>query len=91
MGRADLADFADVRSPADLEGKLNSHVIKKITVNARRHKDGTVTARTTIEMHDSQAALEKLARHLGLFDGPGDSEEKPLVIKVIKGVSMDDL
>jgi len=91
MGRADMAEFADVRSPAGLEKKLNSHVVKRITVQARQHKDGTVTAKTTIELHDAQGALEKLARHLGLFEGAGDSEDKPLVIKVLKGVSMDDL
>jgi phage terminase small subunit len=67
MGRADMAEFADVRSPADLEDKLNSHVVKRITVQARRHKDGTITAKTTIELHDAQGALEKLARHLGLY------------------------
>jgi hypothetical protein len=91
MGRADMAEFADVRSPADLEDKLNSHVVKKITVQARRHKDGTITAKTVIELHDAQSALEKLARHLGLFEGAGDNEDKPLVIKVLKGVSMEDL
>lgn len=91
MGRADMAEFADVRSPGDLEGKLNSHVVKKITVQARRHKDGTITAKTVIELHDAQGALEKLAHYLRLFEGAGDSEDKPLVIKVLKGVSMDDL
>jgi hypothetical protein len=91
MGRADMAEFADVRSPADLEGKLNSHVVKKIVVQARRHKDGTITAKTTIELYDAKGALDSLARHLRLFEGAGDSEDKPLVIKVLKGVSMDDL
>ena len=91
MGRADMAEFADVRSPADLEGKLNSHVVKKITVHARRHTNGTITAKTTIELYDAQAALEKLARHLGLFEAAGDSEDKPMIIKVLKGVSMDDI
>lgn len=91
MGRADMAEFADVRSPADLEGKLNSHVVKKITVQARRHKDGTITAKTVIELHDAKGALDSLARHLGLFEEAGDSEDKPLIIKVLKGVSMDDL
>jgi len=67
MGRSDMAEFADVRSPADLEGKLNSHCVKKITVQARRHKDGTVTARTTIELYDAKAALDSLARHHDLF------------------------
>lgn len=89
MGRADMAEFADVRSPADLEGKLNSHVVKKITVQARRHKDGTITAKTVIELHDAKAALDSLARHLGLFEGASD--DKPLVIKILKGISMDDL
>jgi hypothetical protein len=60
-------------------------------VQARRHKDGTITAKTVIELHDAQGALEKLARHLGLFEGAGDSEDKPLVIKILKGISMDDL
>jgi hypothetical protein len=91
MGRGDMAEFADVRSPADLEGKLNSHVVKKITVNARRNKDGTITARTVIELYDAKGALDSLARALGLFDSAGDSDDKPLVIKVLKGVSMDDL
>lgn len=91
MASGDMAEFADVRSPADLKGNLHSHLVKKITVQARKHKDGTITAKTTIELHDAQAALEKLARHLGLFEGAGDSEDKPLIIKVLKGVSMDDL
>jgi hypothetical protein len=67
MGRADMAKFADVRAPADLKDNLDSHLVKKIVVQARRHKDGTITAKTTIELHDAQAALEKLARHHGLF------------------------
>jgi hypothetical protein len=91
MGRADMAEFADVRFPADLEDKLNSHVVKKVTVAARRHKDGTVTARTTIELYDAKGALDSLARMLGLFEEAGNSEDKPLVIKVLKGVSMNDL
>jgi hypothetical protein len=82
MARADIAEFADVRSPADLEDKLNSHVIKKITVQARRHKDGTITAKTTIELHDAQGALEKLARHHGLFKDRLDitSGDQPFTI-----------
>ena len=91
MGRADMAKFTDVRAPVDLKDNLDSHLVKKIVVQARRHQDGTITAKTTIELHDAQAALEKLARHLGLFEGAGDSEDKPLIIKVLKGVSMDDL
>lgn len=91
MGRADMAKFADVRSPADLKDNLHSHLVKKITVQARRHKDGTITAKTVIELHDAQAALEKLARILGLFEKAGVSEDKPLIIKVLKGVSMSDL
>jgi hypothetical protein len=71
MGRADMAEFADVRSPADLVGKLNSHVVKKITVNAKKVIDKagavTITAKTTIELHDAQGALEKLGRYHGLF------------------------
>jgi hypothetical protein len=67
MGRADMAEFADVRSPADLKDKLNSHVVKKITVHARKHKDGTITAKTVIELHDAQGALHKLGQYHDLF------------------------
>jgi hypothetical protein len=82
MGRADMAEFADVRAPGDLEGKLNSHVVRKITVQARRHKDGTITAKTVIELHDAQGALEKLARHHGLFKDRLDitSGDQPFTI-----------
>jgi hypothetical protein len=82
MGRADLAEFADVRSPADLEYKLNSHVIKKITIQGRKNKDGSSWARTIIELHDSQGALEKLARHHGLFKDRLDitSGDEPFTI-----------
>ncbi len=82
MGRADMAKFADVRSPADLKGNLHSHLVKKITVQARKHKDGTITAKTTIELHDAQAALEKLARHHGLFKDRLDitSGDQPFTI-----------
>ncbi len=82
MGRADMAEFADVRSPADLEGKLNSHVVKKITVQARRHTDGTITAKTVIELHDAQGALEKLGRYHDLFKNRLDitSGDQPFTI-----------
>lgn len=82
MGRADMVEFARVRSPADLEGKLNSHVVKRITVQARKHKDGTITAKTTIELHDAQGALEKLGRHHGLFKDRLDitSGDQPFTI-----------
>lgn len=82
MGRADMAEFADVRSPTDLEGKLNSHVVKKITVQARRHQDGTITAKTTIELHDAQGALEKLGRYHDLFKNRLDitSGDQPFTI-----------
>lgn len=91
MGRADMAEFADVRSPADLEGKLNSHVVKRITVQARKHKDGTITAKTTIELHDAQGALEKLARHHGLFKDRLDitSGGQPFTIDDLAGAAKD--
>jgi hypothetical protein len=67
MGRADMADFADVRDPSDLKEIAKSPLIKKFIVTERRNKDGIETVKTTIELHDAQSALEKLARHHGLF------------------------
>ena len=45
-----------------------------------------------IEFYDAQAALVHLGRAHGLFNsGPGESEDKPFIVKVIRGVSIDDL
>lgn len=64
--RADLGPFLTFNksgeASVDLEAMRDaglSHLIKKL----KRHADGS----TTIELHDSQAALDKLARVHGLY------------------------
>lgn len=67
QARADMADFAKVRTQADL-GKLSqSHLVKKITAHYRQLDNGQVTGRITIDLHDAQKALELLGKHHGLF------------------------
>jgi len=82
MGRADMADFADVRQPSDLEGKINSHLVKEITIDARRNKDGTITARTRIKLHDALRALEMIGKDHGRFKERIDltTGDKPFTI-----------
>lgn len=35
--------------------------------------------------------MERRAKLLGLDDFPGATEEKPMIVKILRGVSMDDL
>ena len=66
MGRADMADFTDVRQPEDLKEIKQSPLVKKIIVTERKSGDATIV-KTTIELHDAQAALYKLGQHHDLF------------------------
>jgi phage terminase small subunit len=99
IGRADIADFVQVEQPSDLlrpEHRGRTHVIKKFkrNVTITRTKDGGEIEHqyTELELHDPLSALDKMGRHHALFDkAVGESEEKPFVVKVIKGVSTDDL
>ena len=82
MGRADMADFTDVRQPEDLKEIKQSPLVKKFIVTERKSGDDTEIVKTTIELHDAQAALEKLARHHGLFKDRLDitSGDQPFTI-----------
>lgn len=44
-----------------------------------------------VQLVDSQAALDKLARAQGVYDDEVGTDDKPYVVKVIKGVSPDDV
>lgn len=99
MARGDMGDFAAVRAQADLADHPKSELVKKIvqhytqtTRGQGKNEQTEIKARIALDLHDAQKALEDLAKIYGLFEKEtGSSEEKPLVIKVIKGVSMDDL
>lgn len=99
IGRADIADFVGIEKPSDLldpQYRGKTHVIKKFerNVTITRMKDGGEIENqyTKLELHDPLSALDKMGRHHGAFDkGAGESEDKPFIVKVIKGVSTDDL
>jgi hypothetical protein len=78
QARVSVADFLDERGNLDLEAvKKMGHLIKSIT-DTRYGK--------RIELHDGQAALVHVGRHLGLFTdrtelvGEGGG---PLVVKIV--------
>ena len=89
--RADIREFIEVLPGGrlvliNLEKATdtgNTHLIKKIKITK---------AGPELELHDSQAALVHLGRHYGLFtDKVEHSGEVETVVKVLKGVSVDDL
>lgn len=72
--RADIDDFLDV----DVNGHtrinldkapLKRSVIKNIKETSRLSADGELTRTFRIELYDAQAALDKLAKASGLYDG----------------------
>lgn len=91
MARADLSQIPKFENIQELDGHPLSHTIKKYKITKRRKQDDTEIINIEIELNDPQGALDKLAKILSLYDQAGVSDDKPLVIKVLKGVSTDDL
>ena len=94
QARGNIARFASVSSTEDVEA-LNGEaaIIKKFKCRRYIPKDNSDPYEDIeLELYDAQVALDKIGRHLGLYDtGVGFSEDKPFVIKVVKGVSVDDV
>lgn len=88
IGRANIADFAHVSSGNDLRELGDSAaVVKKFKRKITRdNKTETEYEELELELYPADVNLERLGRHLGLFDGAGSSEDKPLIVKVIKGM-----
>ena len=58
-------------------------VVAKIDVSLTRNDDGSVTRVAKIKLADKLAALEKLGRHLGLFDkGQTCTAENPIAVLI---------
>lgn len=101
MARGDIADFIGIETPSDLlneEYRGKTHVIKKVKrhVTTTRNKDGgeVVNEYTELEMYSALDALDKVARSYGLFVDRQEitgADDGPVVVKVLKGVSTDDL
>ncbi len=68
----------DVTSPA---AKENLPLLKKYKVTHGVTKSGQPWTSVEIELYDAQSALEKIARHLGLFKEIGDPD-RPLNVKL---------
>lgn len=62
--RGDMGDFINGSGQVDLDqARHKTHLIKRYTTDEREH--GT---KTTLELYDAQAALNKIGQHLGLYD-----------------------
>lgn len=66
IGFSNIADFLlpDGRINADLTDRAKWRLVKKIKVTS----EGEGVVRTELELHDKLAALDKLGKHLGLFN-----------------------
>lgn len=68
QARADMADFAGVRTQNDLVDLPQSALVKKITAVYRKSEaTGDITGRVVIDLHDAQEALKMIGKHYGLF------------------------
>ncbi|QTL05846.1 terminase small subunit [Aquabacter sp. L1I39] len=73
--------FADIGQLFDAEGKLkplsqldpdDRAAIRSLQITTREMGDGTLERKAAIQVWDKLAALEKLARHLGLLSAPAE-------------------
>lgn len=70
MARADIADFADIKSASDLESedyKGKTHVIKKFKHKVTRDQLGREKEEIELELYDARQTLVDLGRHHKLF------------------------
>jgi phage terminase small subunit len=77
--RADLTDILTPSGEFDYQRARRKRLLKKLKIKTTTDKDGSVRVEQEFEIHDPQAALEKLGRFHKLFtdrvettDGPGD-------------------
>ena len=77
--------FADMGQLFDAEGRLkplsqldadDRAAIRSLQITTRETGDGTLERKAAIQVWDKLAALEKLARHLGLFSSNGHKENE---------------
>lgn len=92
MGKASHGDFADVQLRDDLKDHPKAHLVKTVVTDVYEDKAGKVHHKLRLELYDAQRAIEDILKIHGKFNnGPGSSENEPLVVKVIRGVSIDDV
>jgi hypothetical protein len=89
--RASITDFLTISKDGIITGfnqaalKERGHLVKKIST-----KNGEYGTSYEIELYDGQAALFKLGQHHKLFTDLVETNGD-IVVKVIKGVSLDEL
>lgn len=92
QARGSLAEFTDVQLMADLKDHPRAHLIKHLTTDVYEDKLGKLHYKTKFELYDAQAALVHIGKAHGLFNNDaGSSEDKPLIVKVIKGVDTNGI
>lgn len=72
--RADLTDVLSPDGEFSLKAAKQKRILKKLKVKTRTDKDGNVTVEKEFEIHDPQAALDKLGRFYKLFSDKPDSD-----------------
>jgi phage terminase small subunit len=91
QARGSLGDFGGVQVLADLEGHPKARLVKALTSDVYEDKAGKVHYKARIELHDAQSAILNVLKIHGKFVSPGESDDKPFIVKVVRGVSIDDL
>lgn len=87
MARSNIADFVHVSSAKDVQDLGDAaQVIKKFKRRKYYPKGGDPYDEIEIELYPADANLERIGRHHGLFNNDAGTEDKPFVVKVIKGM-----
>jgi hypothetical protein len=91
--RADLTDILTPSGEFDYQRARRKRLLKKLKVKTTTDKDGSVRVEQEFEIHDPQAALEKLGRFHKLFtdrvettDGPSDPTRLASDLTAVLGV-----
>lgn len=93
--RADIGEYADIDSNAELADHPLSRIVKKFKKNVWYDKKGNRHESIELELYDAQSAIRDILKIHGKFDGPGSSEDKPFYVTPLKEIvvnreSMDD-
>lgn len=92
MARGNIHEFVELNNDGQIfsvkidELERRGYMVRKISTSKK-------TDSVSVEMYDAQEAMAMIGKHLKLFTNQVDvtSGGEPLTVKVIKGVSMDDL
>lgn len=69
-----IKDISTIETP-------KAAAVSAIETSESTSKDGTVTVNTKFKLHDKVSSLEKLGRHLGVFEKDNAQQKQDIVIK----------